>query len=254
MDAGGLIVFPKGNYKITSTLYIRSDNTIIIGHGPSITTLLYVGTGPLITNASANNKTHYWCQLSDIRMVVKNKNYTGPIIDWSSMQFGTLQNIWISGPGTENSIGINLSAAPKHTDATYNIISHALIGLVNIGIQFAQGANSNTVQFTRFQPMPGGVGIYLKANVNNNHILNNGFEYPNHVSGGIMIGENVTNTSIEGNRFEGLAYAWKITQHSNKDTVVLGNYYSSITESNKWDDQGTKTRNFDKNKGSSLDN
>lgn len=228
LDTGGVIVMPSGNYKVTSTLVIKSDNTVLVGQGPSITTIIFTGESPLIVSANAHAKTCYWCKLTDIRIQVNNSNFSGPIVDWSSMQFGTLENLWIAGPKTNNSIGIKISAVSSKTDATYNNVSHVFVGLVSTCILFSNIANSNTVQLSRFQPMPGGVGISLTDHINNTHIINNGFEYPGHVSGGILIAKNVMNTIIQGNRFESLQYAWQIINGSNSDTLVIGNYYSSI--------------------------
>lgn len=245
LDQGEVIVLPKGIYRTTATLFIRTDNVALFGYGPSATIIQYEGSGTAIASFTSLNKTFYWCRLLGIRIDATNPNQAGPLINWSSMQFGSLENLWIKGSGSHYSVGILLAATPKKTEATYNVISHSYIGSVQTGIEFKYGANSNTIENSRIQPIAGGVGILMHGQMSNNHIINTGFEYPGNVSGGILIESNVHNTLIQGNRFESLAYGWKVTGSSNTNTVALGNYYDSISKNAYWINQGMLTQNLD---------
>ena len=94
--------------------------------------------------------------------------------------------------------------------------------------------------------MPHGVGMYLQGPLSNNRIINNGFEYPGKVSGGILIDKNAHNTLIQGNRFESLAYGWKVSNETNTHTMAFGNYYDSIPAQANWLDFGKATQNLDR--------
>jgi hypothetical protein len=250
LDTGDLIVLPKGIYRTTKTLIIRSNNTVLMGHGPYATILAYEGTGPAIMANASTPKTLYWCGLRGMRIEATNKKQTGPIIKWTSMQFGSLEDLWLAGNGNAKTIGISLAAVPGRTEATYNKIVHNYIGLVQTGIQFGYGTNSNTIEESRIQPVTGGVGVYLQGEMSNNRIINSGFEYPGRVSGGILIDGKVHNTFIQGNRFESLAYGWKVNDNANSTTVAIGNYYDSITSKSNWLDNGIQTQNFDQTSSS----
>jgi hypothetical protein len=244
LDAGRLVILPKGIYLVSSPLIIHKDNTILQGEGPAATIIHFTGKGSVFSHAAKEIRTRYWCRLADMRIEADNPQETGPLIQWTSMQFGEIHNVWIKGSGPQ-SAGILLNAIPGKTEATYNVFSHDYIGLVGAGIVLGSGANSNTIETTRIQPLPSGVAILMHGEMSNNRILNCGFEYPHNVSGGILIGEHVHNTLIQGNRFEGLSFAWMITGHSSTDNTMIGNYYDSIARRNYWVNKGMATTIFD---------
>lgn len=241
LDKGGMIILPEGKYLIKKTLAITKNNTVLVGHGAYATILLYDGAASAIENTSGT--TLYWCRLANMRIESSNKNTKSPIIKWQSMQFGSLEDLWLVGNGKPGSIGLTLFATPKKTEATYNRMTHLYIGLVETGIILGYGANSNVIQETRIQPLANGVAIRLNGIMSNNHIIHSGLEYPGNVSGGILIEGKVYNTLILGNRFESLDYAWKIKDSLSFNTIVIGNYYDSLKTN--WLDKGTKTQNFD---------
>lgn len=211
LDSGGPITIPPGTYRITSTLHMRHSGTKLLGagRGDRGSIIDYRGSaGPVIDNATKNTQTLLWCELSRLRINATSIGAGGQIVvDWRSMQFGQLDELWIFGPGA--GWGINLDAVWTTTEATYNTLKDLYIGGVALGIRFGDGANSNLVLHGRIQiPVADGSAVLLAGTaverVSNNVFVGLGLEYPGAISYGINIGANVVGTVVLGGRFEAL--------------------------------------------------
>lgn len=214
LDSGGPILVPPGTYRITSTLHVRRDGTKLLGagRGEGGTSIDYRGVnGPVIDSATKNTQTRLWCELSRMQISAPLIGPTGQVVvDWRSMQFGQLEELWILGPGA--GWGVNLDAVWTTTEATYNTLKDIYIGGVAVGVRFGDGANSNLVLHGRIQiPVVDGNAVVLAGTgtdrVSNNVFLGLGIEYPGAVSNGINVGANVVGTVILGGRFEALRTA-----------------------------------------------
>jgi hypothetical protein len=209
MDENNIIYFPAGTYKTTAPLDFKNNGTRIIGAGRALTTINYTGTVTAFRNPDSATITRLFCSIENMKIQATTSGASGIVIDWKSMQFGQLLNLWVVGQSVLGNVAINLEAVWVVTEATYNVIQGCYVGLTSIGLRIRDGANSNLIQANRFQTsVSTGSGIILSGSapgyVSNNTIIANGFEFPGAINVGINVFQNTDSTVIIGNRFESL--------------------------------------------------
>lgn len=225
------VFVPKGIYKISS-LSFNSNGQGLIGESPSTTifTSTLSAPGSSVILNSNQSSTKLFCFIENIQFVASSL-VTGYVVDWKSMQFGRLKNVWVYGGGA-NCTGIRLEAIWTTTECTYNNITDCYIGNVTKGISFGDGANTNTIVNTRIQPNGTGYGYFAfgtaTGRVSNNTIIGGGVEFAGAVSRGVYAGLGVDVLTITGVRFEYLAVGIESTVQAN-GLYLFGNYFSSNT-------------------------
>ncbi len=235
LDLGGNWYFPKGVYKVSSTLYISKDATSLEGENMATSRISYTGNTTAIANKNPTI-TLKWARIKELQFYAPNIT-VGWVINFKSMQLSKIENVWIMGSGKVNCSGINLSANWVQTECTYNIISGCYIGLVYHGIILTDGANNNTIFQNRIQPcVSGGYGIFAYSTTSNriscNQVMANGFEYPGKISNGIYLSAGVNGFYISGNRFEQLNTGI-LTMPGAVNIADIGNYYSDCLYNKK---------------------
>lgn len=94
---GGIIYFPAGTYKITSTLTMVLKTTVR-GDGPAVSIINFTGTGDgLRLSSTVNSSTAVNTQVIDIALHSTNGSNTGGGYDDIGGTFVTLRNVTISG-------------------------------------------------------------------------------------------------------------------------------------------------------------
>ena len=237
MDAYKTVHLIPGTYLITSALQFKSNGIQIIGSGMSgATTITRTGSGVAFENNQNATVTRLFCAISNLKIVASSAG-ANAVVDWRSMQFGRLTDLWIVGQSTAGCSCIRMDVATFGvTEATYNIVSGCYMGLCAYGIYIGDGANSNLFIGNRIQTsFSGGYGIFLSGTtagaVSNNSIMSNGFEYPGAINTGIFVSQNTDQTLISGNRFESLANGVSVGATSNKNVnaAFASNYFSGCT-------------------------
>lgn len=237
MDAYKVVQLIPGTYLITSALQFKSNGIQILGSGMSgATTINRTGSGIAFENDQKATITRLFCVISNLKIVASAAG-ANAVVDWRSMQFGRLTDLWIVGQSTAGCSCIRMDVATFGvTEATYNIVSGCYMGICAYGINIGDGANSNLFIGNRIQTsFSGGYGIALSGTtagaVSNNSILSNGFEYPGAINTGILVFQNTDQTLISGNRFESLANGVSVGATSNKNVnaAFASNYFSSCT-------------------------
>lgn len=235
LDIGGVYFIPAGTYKITATLKFKLSSTKFIGNGRDTVTLNYTGTtGPVFSNNVSATTTLLWCELSRMKITATAMTTTKIIVEWASMQHGQLNELFLFGPNTVASWGLNISSIWTVTEATYNVVRDIYVSNCELGIRFSDGGNSNQVIGGRIQPsVSGGYAIAANATVfgrvSNLSIYGVGMEFPGNISNGVTL-TNVEGTVINGCRFEGLNVG--VTIDATCKTIQVarkGNYFASIT-------------------------
>lgn len=236
MDVGGRIYVPAGTYIVSSSLLFKSSGICLVGDGRNNTTISFTGTtGPVFKSSAPTTATRLWCGLSRMKIAATGLTTTLTVVDLKSFQFGVWDELWITGPDSNGSVGINFETNWTVTEATYNIVRDCYIGLVYTGVRFYDGANSNQVIGGRIQVgVSNGNAIVLAGSAaercSNNTILAVGMEYPGNVSNGVNVGANTNGTTVLGCRFEALATGILIDSGaSNVYAPLLGNYFSDCT-------------------------
>lgn len=236
MDNHKFVYLPAGTYKTTAPLDFKSNGIRLVGDGRAATTINYTGSVTALRNPDSATVTRLFCSVENMKVQATTSGASGIVIDWKSMQFGQLLNVWIIGQGILGNIAINLEAVWTVTEATYNVIQGCYVGLTSIGLRIRDGANSNLIQANRFQVgVSTGSGIVLSGSVadyvSNNTIIANGFEFPGQVSNGVNVLQNCTNIVITGNRFESLNNGIVVGATGNKSVSAdfAQNYFSSCT-------------------------
>lgn len=235
LDVGGTIFIPAGTYKITAPLIFKSSSTKLVGAGRATTVLNYTGTtGPVIKQNAPTTTTLLWCEVSGLQITASSLTTSKIIIYWKSFQFGLIDEVWLFGPNSASSIGLNIEANWTVTEATYNVIRSCYIGGVETGIRFGDGGNTNQIIGGRIQPsVAGGYGVLAAATVagqvSNIAIYGTGFEYPGNISHGVNL-TNVDGAVVSGCRFEALSNGIYIDSTSkNIQASMRGNYFSGVT-------------------------
>lgn len=234
IDTYGAVVLPKGRMNATY-LDLDADNSQLLGQGQSLTKLYYTGAGgasvSFIENSSNATTTRLWCKIADLHIIVSTAT-VGFVINWKSMQFGRISNVWITGSSSANLVGLNMGATWSTTECTYNIISGCYGGLIGNCVVFSDGANTNLFLGNRWQPMATKYAYLVLATaasrVSNNVFIGGAVEFPGTVSGGFSLGQGSDGTVIFGVRFESLLLAIDVTSNA-LNTTIIGCHYSSNT-------------------------
>jgi len=231
LNTGKEVRLPAGTYKV-STLTFTGNGQGLVGESPvnTIISSTASGTGATAIKNSDQTVTRLFCYLKNIQ-VNTSALPVGYAIDWKSMQFGRIENVWVFGGGV-GCEGIRLMSIWPSTECTYNNIRDCYIGNIGKGISFGDGANTNTLVGNRIQPLATGYGYFLSGTaafrVSNNTILGGGVEYAGAVSRGLYAGLGVDVVTVTGVRFEFLQVAVETTIDAN-GVYLFGNYYSSCT-------------------------
>jgi hypothetical protein len=235
MDAHYLIRFPAGTYKVSS-LNFNHDNCVLVGDGQKATYIVSTITnGAVFRNPLQATVTRFYCGIEGMQITAPGISATdASLIDWRSMQVGTLKKLWLFGNEAVALSGVKLGAITwTVTECTYNKFENLYIGGVKYGLQFLDGANSNSCTGIRVQPSAGSYAYHLAFGTAAGRISNNVFvkcdaEFPGNVSTGYALGLGSDGTYIAGARLEGLATGMEITVNA-VNTRTDGNYYSSCT-------------------------
>jgi hypothetical protein len=236
IDAARTVYFPAGSYKF-SQLLMRHNNIALIGDGQFRTFLGSTTTsGAAIYNPDQATVTRYYCTIRG--MQIATPNMTAPsgssVVDLRSMQFCTLEDLWLVGNNAAGQAGIILGTITFGvTECTYNYIQNIYIGFVGYGVLFYDGANTNTLINIRVQPGANSFGYHLAFGTGADRIGNNTFiachcEFPGNTVTGYALGTGAKNTTIIGPRIEGLATGFEITSAA-LNTTIYNPYFDSTT-------------------------
>jgi hypothetical protein len=236
VDAAKTVYFPAGSYKF-SRILIRHNNCALVGDGQFRTFLVStVTTGAAIFNPDQATVTRYYCSIRG--MQISTPNMTAPsgssVIDWRSIQFGELKDLWLIGNSATGQAGIILGTITYGvTECTYNYLQNIYIGFVGYGVLFYDGANTNTLMNMRIQPGANSFGYHLAFGTAADRIGNNTFiachcEFPGNTVTGYALGTGAKNTTIIAPRIEGLATGFEITANA-LNTSVYNPYFDSTT-------------------------
>lgn len=237
INAGKFIHFPAGTYKF-STLQLNHDNCILVGDGQKATVLTSTATsGSIIYNPDQATVTRYYCGIKGMQIVAPSVTSTAnvKIIDWRSMQFGSIEDVWIFGNSTAGLAGVYLGTVTYAvTECTYNYLKNLYIGGVGYGVQFFDGANTNTLINCRVQPGASAYGYHLAFGtgadtIGNNTFINCACEYPGNTVTGYALGAGANNTTIISPRLEGLSTGIQISSAATNTTLLNAYFDSNIT-------------------------
>jgi hypothetical protein len=237
INAGKLIYFPAGTYKF-STLQLNHDGCILVGDGEKATVLTSTATsGSIIYNPDQATITRYYCGIKGMQILAQSVTSTSSVkvIDWRSMQFGSIENVWILANGTAGLAGIYLGTITFGvTECTYNYLKNLYIGGVSYGVQFFDGANTNTVINARVQPGPNAFGYHLAFGTGGDRMGNNTFincacEYPGNTVTGYALGLGANNTTIIAPRLESMSTGIQVLAAATNTTILNAYYDSNIT-------------------------
>lgn len=230
---GGIVYFPAGTYLTSSTLKIKGSGTVLLGAGRFSTILTStVGVGnSVIESDTKETATMLWCRIADMKIAGVSTH--GPVVDWKSMQLGSIERCWIIADNASSSHCVRIGNVVSTTEATYNQFIDNYIGLCQYGYRVEDGANNNQWIGGRCQnSFAAGAGILFTGSstgiVNCNLVLGVGFEYPGTTVYGVQNNANSDSVSIIGCRFESLAIGIYIDSTC-RDTYLAGNYFSSCT-------------------------
>lgn len=233
LDAVKAVYLPAGNYKLGASIDFKANGYSILGENMNNTVFTSTGTHSLIRNPDSATTTRLFCEVINVKLVATSIG-ANIVLDWTSMQLGRLDRVWVLGQSTAGCDALRLAAVWTVTECTYNTVSNCLFGLCATGIRITDGANNNTIRESRVQPsFAGGVGVLLTATsagrVSSNSIINNGFEFPGKISNGVNVLQNCSNIRIENNRFESLLNGIVIgaTGNSKISASRTTNYFSS---------------------------
>lgn len=232
-NSGRVVFLPAGTYKF-SKLTIKHNNTILRGEGQRATYLTSTAVdGSLITNDDQDT-TLYYCGIEGMQISSPSVTSTAnvKIIDWCSMQFGFIKDVWVYGNNTAGLTGIYMGVITYGAqECTYNAVDNIYIGAVGYGVIVSDGANTNTFRNMRVQPGVGAYGYHIAFGSNeasNNTFISCHCEYPGNTVTGYALGAISTNTTIIGARLEGLGTGIYVLS-SATDTSVISCYFSSNT-------------------------
>jgi hypothetical protein len=237
MDAYKVVQLIPGTYATTAALQFKGDGIQINGSGMGgATTISRSGSGSVFENSAKATVTRLFCGIANMR-IISSAAGANAVVDWRSMQFGRITNVWITGQSTAGCSCIRMDVATFGvTEATYNIVSGCYFGLCAYSIYIGDGGNSNLIIGNRMQTsFAGGYGVFLEGTtagaVSNNSIISNGFEYPGAINTGILVSQNTDGTLISGNRFESLSNGISVGATSNKNVnaAFSANYFSGCT-------------------------
>jgi len=235
MDTTKEIYFPNGTYSFAQQVFFKGDGITLSGENMKLTRLVFTGTGPAIGNDLNTTVTRLFCGINNLLIASENNNGQ-QIVDWRSMQFGRIKNVWVFGPNNIGSICIRMDAIWSVTECTYNIVHGCYFNSMETGIAVGDGGNSNIFQANRFQPsFSGGSGVVFSGTVagrvSNNTLIANGFEYPGAVTNGINVFQNCDGIVGTGNRFESMLNGVIVGATGNTNVRInrSNNYFESCT-------------------------
>lgn len=145
---GSTILFPPGQYKITSALTPTITGTIIAGTGWA-SQIQYDGS--VVTAGAIVPTGNIRVFLRDIRISQTNASHVGTALDWSGCSSSTIERVLIDGGGGSGvapNIGVKLNASTCH----YNAIRDCRInygGTASNGISIQGASHSNVVDNVR---------------------------------------------------------------------------------------------------------
>lgn len=237
LDTGKRVYFPNGTYRFSTTLLFKADGYGIIGENMANTKLVYTGTGGDAIRSNTNTTvTKLFCTIENIKLS-SSVAAAGILINWKSMQFGTIRKVWLLGQAILGNTLLNLDAVWLTTECTYNTISECYMGLTANCLSIGDGANNNLIMASRFQPtLANGIGIVMSATaagrISNNNVIGCGFEFPGAINTGINILQNCNGIFLRGNRFEQLLNGIVVGAVGNRQIVGVNrvdNHFDSCT-------------------------
>lgn len=209
------VMVPVGNFAFDGTAEF-TDTPVVEGVNRKLSWLKSSAGLPIMRNKNGSTATALFGRIRNVGLTTVD-GFNGPIerglIDMKSCQFFRIEDVWFFGNGNALSIGAYVEAVLNVTEASYNLFSNIYTGNLKSGLYIGGVANSNRIEYGRFQPPSGGFGVYVdpgSAYVDDLTIFASGFEYPGAVSRGIFMNGNATTKNIHtvniigGNRFEQL--------------------------------------------------
>jgi hypothetical protein len=207
------VLIPVGDFVFDGTAKF-TDTPIVEGVNRKLSWLTSSVGLPIMRNKNSDTDTALFGKISNVGLKTAD-GFTGPIdrglIDMKSCQFFRIEDVWFFGNGNALSIGAYVEAVLNVTEASYNLFSHIYAGNLRFGLYIGGVANSNRIEYGRFQPPANCAGVYVDPGstyVDDLTIFASGFEYPGAVSRGVLLNGNPTTKNIHtvniigGNRFE----------------------------------------------------
>ncbi len=193
-----------------------TDTPIVEGVNRKLSWLTSSAGLPIMRNKNRATDTTLFGKISNVGLKTAG-GFTGPVdrglIDMKSCQFFRIEDVWFFGNGNELSIGAYVEAVLNVTEASYNLFSNIYAGNLRFGLYIGGVANSNRIEYGRFQPSADCIGVYVDPGstyVDDLTIFASGFEFPGAVSRGVLFNGNPITKNIHtvniigGNRFEQL--------------------------------------------------
>lgn len=209
------VLVPVGSFVFDGTAEF-TDTPIVEGVNRKLSWLKSSAGLPIMRNKNQNTATALFGRICNVGLTTAD-GFTGAIgrglIDMKSCQFFRVEDVWFFGNGNALSFGAYVEAVLNVTEASYNLFSNIYSGNLKGGIYIGAVANSNRIEYGRFQPPSGGFGVYVdpgSAYVDDLTIFASGFEFPGAVSRGVLFNGNAATKNIHtvniigGNRFEQL--------------------------------------------------
>jgi hypothetical protein len=170
-----------------------------------------------------------------------------------SCQFFRVEDVWLFGNGNELSYGAYVEAVLNVTEASYNLFSNIYAGGLKGGLYIGGVANSNRIEYGRFQPSAGCFGVYVDPGstyVDDLTIFASSFEFPGAVSRGVLFNGNPATKNIHtiniigGNRFEQLLAG--VSGSGVRDLICdeRENYFDSCTSNISMASSSVKPSDF----------
>lgn len=234
------VAVPVGSFVFDGTAEF-TDTPVVEGVNRKLSWLQSSAGLPIMRNKNQNTATALFGRIKNIGLATVD-GFTGVIgrglIDMKSCQFFRLEDVWFFGNGNALSFGAYVEAVLNVTEASYNLFSNIYTGGLKGGLYIGGVANSNRIEYGRFQPPSGGFGVYVdpgSAYVDDLTIFASGFEFPGAVSRGVFFNGNPTTKNIHtvniigGNRFEQLLAGVSGTGVRDLICDERENYFDSCT-------------------------
>jgi hypothetical protein len=235
LDLGGYYYVPRGTYTISAQLKFKHASSGFIGEGKYTTIFNYTHTaGPVFDNTD-HAVTLLGCKLSRMKIVASSMTSTKIIINWFGMKNGRLKDLWLFGPNSASSWGINLEASYGISEATFNEVVNPLIGGVEVGIRLYDGANNNIIRDGRIQlSLAAANGVQLDGS-GANRCNANVVDFMEFSAGtannyGVNVGSGTKGTHITHSRFENMLAGVVVDASAIDVEVPYGsNYFDGCT-------------------------
>lgn len=199
----------RDTYRFDTRLAINNDGQSIIGRGRKNTRLLYTGTVGAIWHPLQLTTTRTFFKMRGLQVSAPNLNTTSRVVDLMSVQFWSLDDVWITGATVGGVTALWLGAVWITTEGTYGSLKDIYIGLCGIGIRWDDDANHITCDNVRVQcSLTSGFAYLMLGNgtgrISGNWLERVAAEFPGQINTGAFLSTGVDGVFISG-RWESLA-------------------------------------------------